>query len=277
MPDSRSKELEDSLGKATIHNSWEGDYRTDENEAFFERAFDDLVRFLGAPAGSKWLDAGCGACPNAIRLARRGFSVTASDFSEHVLENGRGFVEKAGLQDRIQTQRENILDLSFEDGCFDYILCWGVLMHIADLEKAISELSRVLAPGGSIVISEANMFSVQATLPIVSLFMKSWKSVLKGNKLLPNKTQAGIEFWEDTPSGKLVTRQANVGWLIKQFKAEGLQLKRRVAGQFTERYIYARTPRAKHAIHRLNEYWFRFVKLPYPAYGNIIIMKKPKS
>jgi cyclopropane fatty-acyl-phospholipid synthase-like methyltransferase len=74
-----------------------------------------------------------------MRLARRGFQVLAVDFSETALKKAEAEIRSAGLQDRITLRREDILSLTLGDGSFEYLLCWGVLMHIADLERAIHQ------------------------------------------------------------------------------------------------------------------------------------------
>jgi len=48
---------------------------------------------------------------------------------------------------------EDILNLSFMDNIFDYIFCSHVLEHIPDDIKAMSELCRILKPGGMAIIS----------------------------------------------------------------------------------------------------------------------------
>jgi len=42
----------------------------------------------------------------------------------------------------------DILDIKYDDNFFDFILCSHVLEHILDDRKALSELFRVLKPGG---------------------------------------------------------------------------------------------------------------------------------
>src|SRR5580698_6975199 len=85
MADS-SKELTDQvkrqMNQPQIHESWEKVYRTTENEQFFEQAYDDFVKRIDQQPGSRALDIGCGICANSIRLARRGYIVSAADYSE---------------------------------------------------------------------------------------------------------------------------------------------------------------------------------------------------
>lgn len=47
----------------------------------------------------------------------------------------------------------SLTDLPFEDGYFDSCLCSEVLEHIEDDAKAVAELSRVLKPGGLLIVS----------------------------------------------------------------------------------------------------------------------------
>ncbi|MDD5089332.1 MAG: class I SAM-dependent methyltransferase, partial [Candidatus Wallbacteria bacterium] len=47
----------------------------------------------------------------------------------------------------------NAENLPFKTGCFMHINCHGVLHHTPDIAKAISEIYRVLSPGGTISIS----------------------------------------------------------------------------------------------------------------------------
>ncbi len=89
-----------------------------------------------------------------MRLASRGYSVLAVDFSDSVVERAQETISDAGLSDRIDVRQESILELGLADDSQDYVICWGVLMHIPEVEKAVAELARVTAPGGWIVVSE---------------------------------------------------------------------------------------------------------------------------
>ncbi|HER25177.1 MAG TPA: class I SAM-dependent methyltransferase [Candidatus Atribacteria bacterium] len=48
--------------------------------------------------------------------------------------------------------RLDIADMNFEDNFFDVIICTHVLEHVKDDQKAISELFRVLKPGGEAIL-----------------------------------------------------------------------------------------------------------------------------
>ena len=60
------------------------------------------------------------------------------------------------------------MDLPYEDGHFDCILCADVLEHLVEPEKALKKLSRVLAPDGVIVISIPNIQFHEASVMLLS-------------------------------------------------------------------------------------------------------------
>lgn len=269
MNDSKSKAVERFLAKPDVHQQWVETYYA-ENETFYEQAIDYIISILKAPKNSIFLDAGCGNCAHSIRLANRGFFVQAIDFSEAVLEMARENVNAKGLEGKISIKRENILALPFKNGTFNYILCWGVLMHIPDLEKAIAELTRVLKPGGTLVISELNMYSPQ------SIILRNLKRFSGKKRVDVKKTPAGMEYWSISSNGALLKRQANIHWLIERFKSNGFAVTKRVAGQFTEAYTRVSSRLLKNLIHGFNNFWFRYIKIPHFAIGNIIILQKEK-
>lgn len=260
--------MENVLQRPEIHAQWEAAYHTPENERFFEAAFDFITREVAAPGGAEWLDAGCGSARHSMKLARRGYRVRAIDFSEHILQAAQENVKSNELSDRIVLQRDSLLDLSFATGSFDYALCWGVLMHVPEVDRAIAELARVLKPGGRLVVHEANQASLQAWA------QRALRRLRSRSPAPYTLTAAGIEYWRDTPSGSLLARQADIGWLKQRLTERGFTLEQHVAGQFTELYTRARSKPLRTMIHRFNQFWFRAVKSPGLAFTNLLIFKK---
>ncbi len=268
MSATESKDVEITLQKPGVHQKWENSFRTVENEKFYETAFDYLTSEIKAPKGTTILDAGCGPAAHSIRLAKRGYSVIATDFSETILKEAELCIQSCDQQNNIKLKRENILSLSFPDNSFEYILCWGVLMHIPDVEQAISELTRVLKKGGILIISEGNMRSLQ------SIIFRNLNSLFGNGSNDIKITPSGLEYWKKTESGKFLTRQADIKWLKKKFNDNGYTINRHVSGQFTELYRKCSSPLFKSLIHSFNHFWFQYVKIPYLSYGNILILKK---
>ncbi|NNN22595.1 MAG: class I SAM-dependent methyltransferase [Acidimicrobiales bacterium] len=114
---------------------------------------------LGLVPGERILDMGCGAGRHAFESFRRGGHVVALDQDDVELKNVAGlFVAmdqcgEAPVGARAVALRGDALNLPFSDGAFDRIIASEVLEHIPDDRRAMSELSRVLAPGGTIAVT----------------------------------------------------------------------------------------------------------------------------
>jgi SAM-dependent methyltransferase len=92
----------------------------------------------------RFLDAGCGMGELAERVQRElGATVCAVDISPRMVEltKARG----------VDAQVADVQELPFEDGSFDCVAANWVLYHVPDLDKGVSEVARVLRPGGRLV------------------------------------------------------------------------------------------------------------------------------
>lgn len=99
--------------------------------------------------GRRVLDLGCGNGYILSKYAREGASVFGMDFSETAVElSGRRF-KMVGLKGNFCIG--NIEDLPFETEAFDCVCVMGVLHHIPDIKKGISEIYRVLKKGGKLI------------------------------------------------------------------------------------------------------------------------------
>jgi ubiquinone/menaquinone biosynthesis C-methylase UbiE len=264
-----SSEAVDALAGKDIHEQWVATYRTAEAKAFYEMAFDEVVRRLDAPPDATILDAGCGSCAKSVLLARRGLKVVAADFSETALELAAQTVRAHGVEDRITLRQGDLLKLPFADGEFRYGLCWGVLMHVPQVEAALAELSRVLAPGGILVLSEGNLHSFQSRA--IAVVRAILRRPARGR---PVTARVGVELIEETPQGELLTRQIDVAAFAEAAQSVELRLIARIPGQFTEMYAVAPWKPVKQLIHAFNRLWFRHVRLAGPAFANILFFQK---
>lgn len=257
-----------TLSRADVHQQWWTDYLTSDNDRYYDLAVARIIKQIDPPPGSLILDAGCGVGDFSIRLANHGLRVHAIDFSPSVLPETRRHVHKAGLDERIEVMRENMLALTFDDNSYDYVFCWGVLMHIHDIEIAVSELARVLKPGGTLILSEANVCSLEARA------MYSIKSLLGIHKEKLVHTDVGREFWAQTKAGTLLTRQADLDGLVTMCARHRLELTRRMAGEFTEIYTRFSARLLRRAVHGFNRFWFSHVGRPGPAFSNLLFFTK---
>jgi ubiquinone/menaquinone biosynthesis C-methylase UbiE len=105
------------------------------------------------------LEIGCGTGYFTKEIAKTGAGVTAIDISPELLKIAKDEIPDTNVSFVI----ENAYDLSFEANCFDSIVGSSVLHHL-EIEKAISEMFRVLKPGGSLFFTEPNMMNPQIAL-----------------------------------------------------------------------------------------------------------------
>ena len=279
MPDGRrpktvsTEAASDSvLLREEIHEEWEQFYLSPQMDRFYDKAFAEIARRLHAPKGARMLDAGCGYCYHAVRLARLGFDVTGVDFSEAALSQARAYLDKVGMAGKLQLQQGNLLDLPFEDDSWPYVHCWGVLMHIPHLEQALRELARVTAPGGKLVLMENNMRSLHVAGwdPVLRMV----KRVLGRKNPTRKRTPRGVEMWFDKPGGEMLVRMTDIDFLQRFLADQGMTLEERFAGQLTEIYTSVPGEPIKRAIQSFNELWLDRVGLAGPAMGNILIFRK---
>ncbi|HVB52299.1 MAG TPA: class I SAM-dependent methyltransferase [Acidimicrobiales bacterium] len=114
----------------------------------------------GLKAGDKVLDLGCGFGRHAFEAARRGASVVALDAGrdevEGVAATFAAMVEAGELAEgslHANVVQGDALHLPFPTATFDVVVCSEVLEHIPDDVAAMSELARVLRPGGAMAIT----------------------------------------------------------------------------------------------------------------------------
>jgi demethylmenaquinone methyltransferase/2-methoxy-6-polyprenyl-1,4-benzoquinol methylase len=105
--------------------------------------------------GSDALDICCGTGDLALELRRRigpDGRVVGSDFSEPMLDLARRKSGEEGLP--VEFGRADALDLPYGDASFDAVTIGFGARNLADLPKGLSEMARVLRPGGRLVILE---------------------------------------------------------------------------------------------------------------------------
>lgn len=81
-------------------------------------------------------------------------SLIGTDISEGMMNVGREKVKQLGLDDQISFAREDCTALTFSDESFDAITVAFGIRNFDNLDKGLSEMQRVLTPGGCLVILE---------------------------------------------------------------------------------------------------------------------------
>ena len=103
--------------------------------------------------GCSVLDAGCGTGTLTLALLRTlkvPVKLTALDLSASSMATARKYVDKKQSQQPVRFAQGNVLALPFADEAFDLVLTSGVLEYLP-LDEGLSELARVIAPGGHLL------------------------------------------------------------------------------------------------------------------------------
>ena len=272
MNDDVSDQSRRLLQHRAIHAQWESDYLNPDIDHFYDLAFSDIIRRLKPAPDSEILDAGCGFCYHTVRLARSGAKLTAVDFSEVALRAARQTIDGAGIADQVSLRQADLTSLPFSDASFDYVVSWGVLMHIPQLEMALLELTRVLRPGGILVITENNMSSLDVL--IRENFIHIMKTLLGRKGETITRTPRGIEVKKESADGVLMVRKTDMRFLAAFLASKGLTQVARTAGQFTEAYTNMPTRSLKRLVYAFNSYYFKRAMAPGLALGNILYFQK---
>ena len=105
--------------------------------------------------GEDVLDLGCGAGTDVFyaALSMHGGSVTGLDMTEAMVEKSQKSAEALGL-DNVRFVQGHIESLPFEDASFDVVLSNGVPNLSPQKERLLSEIHRVLRPGGRVMIAD---------------------------------------------------------------------------------------------------------------------------
>ena len=110
--------------------------------------------------GMRVLDFGCGQGTISVGLAKavdpgelHGIDVEDSQVAAAVE------AARAGGHENAHFRAGDVTDLPFEDEWFDVVHCNAVLMHVPDTNAALSEIARVLKPGGIVSVRELNTAS----------------------------------------------------------------------------------------------------------------------
>ena len=120
-------------------NAWKGEY----GKAIWRGPYDVSPVTSRIPAGARVLDAGCGSGKLTIPLARAGYRVVGMD----IVREGLQEIRARGSYDLVTG---DVRHLPFRDDTFDAVVCYDVLQHLLEPERAraAEEIRRVLAPGG---------------------------------------------------------------------------------------------------------------------------------
>ena len=105
------------------------------------------------------LDVGCGPGVVLEEVFRRGHKGTGLDVSTSMVDEANRRLGKF-IDTTHPCRSGDIEDLPYPDNTFDVVLCLGVLMYLLSDHKALSEINRVVKPGGLVLLVLPNLVRV---------------------------------------------------------------------------------------------------------------------
>jgi SAM-dependent methyltransferase len=102
-------------------------------------------------AGKRVLEIGLGEGSESERMIRQGALWSGVDLTAESVSRVRARLELRNLPFD-QLRQGSVLDLPFGDDVFDLVFSHGVLHHVPDIQRAQSEIRRVLQPDGELVV-----------------------------------------------------------------------------------------------------------------------------
>ena len=190
------------MGETYVHG-----YQPRENARLQDQAgtlVDLLHSDTAYPRGSTVLEAGCGVGAQTVTLAQRSPEArfTSVDISAESIAEARRRADEASLTN-VEFRQGNILDLPFDDDSFDHVFVCFVLEHLARPVDALTALTRLLRPAGTVTVIEGDHGSAffhpdspaaQAAIECqVKLQAEAGGNALIGRQVYPLMVDAGIE------------------------------------------------------------------------------------
>jgi len=134
-------------------NKWAGSYDTGIVSIFFKMCYRRIRPLLNLQDGMRLLDVGCGTGSLLKELSQSGkeLNLYGIDLSPEMINAAR---VKLKDEKHVVLQEGSAADLPFESNYFDYVVCMNSLHHHANPKQSLTEMARVLKPGGVMILMD---------------------------------------------------------------------------------------------------------------------------
>ena len=156
----------------------------------------EVIKMVKAAKPATILDIATGTGDLAIMMAKNtSAQITGLDLSAGMLEVGKKKVAAENLTNRVTMVQGDSENLPFADNSFDVITVSFGVRNFENLEKGLSEINRILKPGGTFIILE---FSYPTSFPMKQLYTFYSKNILPAIGKLISKDQSAYTYLPDS-------------------------------------------------------------------------------
>ena len=209
MPPSRAQKVIAGIYSAAAHRLYDplvvhGSFKLLSGGRLHELVAEQGRAAVRVADGGPILDVPVGTAyfTRAVARAHPGL-VVGVDIAEGMVRESRALAQREGLSN-LSVVQASVHALPFPDETFPAILCTNGLQVMPDLKGAVSELARVLAPGGTLFVSVVGLPLRSRSLP-TALATRNVTDALKG---------AGLTI--------LDARRSRLAWLAEVTKTRRL-------------------------------------------------------
>jgi len=184
--DEQNRQFWDELCGTGLARNLGIDEITPESLARFDAAYMGLYPYLARyledlpVEGRKVLEIGLGFGTVGQILAARGADYHGADIAAGPVTMLRDRLRWLGRPADENVRQASALELPWEDGTFDVVVSIGCLHHTGDLPQAVSEVHRVLAPGGLAFVMLYNAHSFRQLYYVRKERLREWRARRNG-------------------------------------------------------------------------------------------------
>lgn len=172
-----------------------------ESASFFaqvrgERPFSKLIPFDKLKCRDV-LEIGCGTGAHARLIAESGAKLVAIDLTPKSIDLTRQRLQLWGYDAEVRLMDAESMD--FSDDSFDIVWSWGVIHHSSNPKKIVSEIARVLRPGGEVRLMVYHRRSINCYVSLLCGFLNG--------RLLKRGVEETLNYYSDGLIAKYYTQE----------------------------------------------------------------------
>ncbi len=219
------------------------------------------------------MDVGCGSGEMLCELLARGFSVVGIDLSTGMVQASRALVAQRVPDRHAQIQVGDVEQLGFADGVFDVVIAAGVIEYLAEDDKALAEIHRVLKPGGTFIFSVHNLLHLGRPLTTTRDLLRMTPIIGSGVARVSRALRHALNL---APNNGIPGRRHAPAALRKKLRRMGFVPQETVFYHFnvTPRFLKRRCP---NSCVRWEERLEILARTPFGYFANQFIVRATKA